>query len=264
MTVLACASVLGGFAWVAGGRIVVIGPWTLVTWHVVAGIALAAVLVVHLAPRRWRLLVPGRRAPARAAARLSRRSFLAGSALAAAGIGLWAGAETLDRVARRRPAIHRLALAAGRRDPAGDHVPRRRHPADRPGRLAAHASPGRSSARSSSTSAGLAALGTERRRATLDCTSGWAIETDWDGVSLGRVLDAAGASANSRWRRRDGRHRLGRVTRRSRRRAAACSRLGVAGQPLPAGNGAPCRLVVPGRRGLDWVKWVSEIRVLPG
>jgi DMSO/TMAO reductase YedYZ molybdopterin-dependent catalytic subunit len=37
---------------------------------------------------------------------------------------------------------------------------------------------------------------------------------------------------------------------------------GVAGQALPAGNGAPCRLVVPDRRGLDWVKWVSEIRVI--
>jgi DMSO/TMAO reductase YedYZ molybdopterin-dependent catalytic subunit len=36
---------------------------------------------------------------------------------------------------------------------------------------------------------------------------------------------------------------------------------GVAGQVLPADNGAPCRLVVPDRRGLDWVKWVSEVRV---
>lgn len=37
---------------------------------------------------------------------------------------------------------------------------------------------------------------------------------------------------------------------------------GVAGVELPAGNGAPCRLVVPNRRGLDWVKWVSEIIVV--
>jgi DMSO/TMAO reductase YedYZ molybdopterin-dependent catalytic subunit len=33
----------------------------------------------------------------------------------------------------------------------------------------------------------------------------------------------------------------------------------VAGGPLPAANGAPCRLVVPDRRGLDWVKWVDEV-----
>jgi DMSO/TMAO reductase YedYZ molybdopterin-dependent catalytic subunit len=35
--------------------------------------------------------------------------------------------------------------------------------------------------------------------------------------------------------------------------------VGVAGGPLPIANGAPCRLVVPDRRGLDWVKWVTEI-----
>ena len=34
---------------------------------------------------------------------------------------------------------------------------------------------------------------------------------------------------------------------------------GVGGAPLPVLNGAPCRLVVPGRRGLDWVKWVDEV-----
>ena len=33
---------------------------------------------------------------------------------------------------------------------------------------------------------------------------------------------------------------------------------GVGGIDLPAGNGGPCRLVVPDRRGLDWVKWVTE------
>jgi DMSO/TMAO reductase YedYZ molybdopterin-dependent catalytic subunit len=36
----------------------------------------------------------------------------------------------------------------------------------------------------------------------------------------------------------------------------------VAGGALPIDNGAPCRLVVPNRRGLDWVKWVAEVRVV--
>jgi DMSO/TMAO reductase YedYZ molybdopterin-dependent catalytic subunit len=35
----------------------------------------------------------------------------------------------------------------------------------------------------------------------------------------------------------------------------------VAGEALPAANGAPCRLVAPGRRGLDWIKWVADIEV---
>jgi DMSO/TMAO reductase YedYZ molybdopterin-dependent catalytic subunit len=37
---------------------------------------------------------------------------------------------------------------------------------------------------------------------------------------------------------------------------------GVAGGPLPAANGAPCRLVVQDRRGLDWVKWVVEVEAV--
>ena len=37
---------------------------------------------------------------------------------------------------------------------------------------------------------------------------------------------------------------------------------GVAGQDLPPANGAPCRLVVPSRRGVDWVKWIEEIEIV--
>ena len=33
----------------------------------------------------------------------------------------------------------------------------------------------------------------------------------------------------------------------------------VGGAPLSIGHGAPVRLVVPGRRGYHWVKWVSRV-----
>jgi DMSO/TMAO reductase YedYZ molybdopterin-dependent catalytic subunit len=36
--------------------------------------------------------------------------------------------------------------------------------------------------------------------------------------------------------------------------------VGYGGEPLRAGHGAPVRLVVPGRRGPWWVKWVVEVR----
>ena len=36
----------------------------------------------------------------------------------------------------------------------------------------------------------------------------------------------------------------------------------VAGRELPDANGSPLRLVAPGRRGLDWIKWIAEVRVV--
>ena len=33
----------------------------------------------------------------------------------------------------------------------------------------------------------------------------------------------------------------------------------VAGEPLSPGHGFPVRLVVPGRRGFWWVKWVERL-----
>lgn len=35
----------------------------------------------------------------------------------------------------------------------------------------------------------------------------------------------------------------------------------IGGDPLWHGHGAPLRLVAPGRRGYDWVKWIDEIRL---
>ena len=38
----------------------------------------------------------------------------------------------------------------------------------------------------------------------------------------------------------------------------------MGGSPLTAGHGAPVRLVVPGRRGYHWVKWVERVEVVAG
>jgi DMSO/TMAO reductase YedYZ molybdopterin-dependent catalytic subunit len=96
--------------------------------------------------------------------------------------------------------------------------------------------------------------------AVLDCTSGWTMETTWAGIPVEAILAAAGPAADA-----------SRVEVRSVTGWGAGLSLAeanrtllathVAGEPLPAGNGAPCRLVVPERRGLDWVKWVTDIEV---
>ncbi|MDJ0962409.1 MAG: molybdopterin-dependent oxidoreductase [Acidimicrobiia bacterium] len=90
--------------------------------------------------------------------------------------------------------------------------------------------------------------------ATLDCTSGWYSTQEWRGVRLDRVLDI-GDAASIEVRSATG------YTRRF--PAGDASKLWLAfeigGAPLTRRLGFPARLVVPGRRGFWWVKWVESI-----
>src|SRR5918999_4483294 len=58
LALLVLLSLSGGFLWAAGGRLVQIGPWTLLGWHGIFALALVPFVLVHLLPRRWRLLPP--------------------------------------------------------------------------------------------------------------------------------------------------------------------------------------------------------------
>ncbi|MCY4455685.1 MAG: molybdopterin-dependent oxidoreductase [Chloroflexi bacterium] len=104
------------------------------------------------------------------------------------------------------------------------------------------------------------ALDTAERRATLDCTGGWYTKQDWAGVPLDALLARAGVDegANSVVVRS--------ATGYSRRFPLGEARglllaTHVGGEVLSAGHGFPARLVVPGRRGYHWVKWVVAIEV---
>jgi DMSO/TMAO reductase YedYZ molybdopterin-dependent catalytic subunit len=109
--------------------------------------------------------------------------------------------------------------------------------------------------------AALAAAPTARQRAILDCTGGWWCEQDWDGVHLRDLLARAGPTSAARS------VRVVSATGYDRRFALDVAdglllATAVAGAPLTLGHGAPLRLVAPGRRGFEWVKWVERIEVL--
>jgi DMSO/TMAO reductase YedYZ molybdopterin-dependent catalytic subunit len=97
-------------------------------------------------------------------------------------------------------------------------------------------------------------------QAVLDCTSGWWSEQVWQGVGLLDVLRSAGLPGNAR------QIAVESVT--GHRIELPVAELGnallathVGGEVLSAGHGYPVRLVVPGRRGYQWVKWVSRIEL---
>jgi hypothetical protein len=266
VSIATTAALVGGFAWVAGGRLLSLGSWTVLTIHAWIGLALVPLILVHLLPRRWRLLVP-RSDPGPAAAtrpdhvqtRMTRRRFVIGAGLTLASLAIFGAAQLADRLTggiRRftgsrwlAPGVPPPTTFYGEAGPDLDPVA---------WRLRVHGDVVRGTTFSLDD---LRALGEVDQTTVLDCTSGWAMAADWRGVPLRAVLEAAGASTGARSVLV--RSATGWAT--SLRRADVDGVLlatGVAGAPLPAGNGAPCRLVVPDRRGLDWVKWVVEVEVV--
>ena len=97
--------------------------------------------------------------------------------------------------------------------------------------------------------------------ATLDCTGGFYSTQRWGGVRLGRILDLAGTES-------DARHvSVAAVTGYRWSFALADARelllaTHIGGEPLSHDHGAPIRLIVPGARGYQWVKWVVRLDVL--
>src|SRR5215218_2508139 len=66
VTFAVAAALTGGWLWVASGELVSVeagslGRLTVLTLHAWVGLALVPLVVVHLLPRRWRLLRPHRR-----------------------------------------------------------------------------------------------------------------------------------------------------------------------------------------------------------
>jgi DMSO/TMAO reductase YedYZ molybdopterin-dependent catalytic subunit len=251
--VVVVATLGSGLLWSDGATPSLAG-YSLLSVHDALGALLVLVVLVHMAVRAKRL---------RTRDLAGRRQLLAAGGVAAASFVVWRVQRPVQalldlRGARRRfTGSYEAASFAGNAFPATSWVADHPRPVDLTTyRLRVH---------------GLVrtelalALGdlpdADELVATLDCTGGFYSTQRWRGIRLDRLLDLAG-------------------TQQSARHVSVASVTGyrwsfgigdaryvllathVSGERLSHDHGAPLRLVVPGARGFQWVKWVQEINLL--
>ena len=249
-----------GVFWSLGGN-VPFGPWTTLNIHIGLGLLAIPLLLVHL---RARVRLPSR-------TDASRRSALRTGGLLLAGVVAWRATAavaavrgTVQRETGSKP-IGDLAdtETEGGSFPVTSWVADDPDPVDR-GEWTLAVSGSVDQNLELTIDAFPSADERTTRTETLDCTSGWYTVQEWGGVRVGDLLDSAGVADDvdegSAW------VRFVSVTgyRWSVPMAEARDALlatHVGGRALSHGHGAPARLVAPGRRGFQWVKWVERVEV---
>ena len=216
--------------------------------HVIAGLALAGIVVAHV-------LMRGESRPALVTF-AGRRAALRGLALLAAS---FVATAALDRIAlaRRDSGSRHAGSFTGNVFPVTiwslDTVP---NIAVESWRLRVSGST--SAAPVELAYSDLATLPRREASVVLDCTGGWWTEQRWSGFSLSDLLARCGMSeaatrvdvisvTGHRWT----------FDRSEAEQALLATHVG--GEPLSAGHGYPLRLVAPSLRGFLWIKWVGEV-----
>ena len=238
-----------GWLWSSGWDSFVFGGYNLLGWHIVVGSLLVVVVLLHAVVRRK----PLRRRDVRA-----RREFLLAGGVAVAAFAAWQAQGPVSaffglRGAKRRfTGSYELGSFGG-----NDSFPPTSWVADSP--VAVDAPLRVAGLVDAPLSLGVDELDAgDSVEALLDCTSGWYTRQRWSGVRLDKLLARAGVRASA------SHVRVESVTgyRWTFPVAEAASLLvatHVADQPISHGHGAPARLVAPGRRGFQWVKWIVRI-----
>jgi DMSO/TMAO reductase YedYZ molybdopterin-dependent catalytic subunit len=240
-----------GVWWVFGGDLFVAGL-NLMNWHILLGLGLTLAISLHMIARAK---------PLRGRDLRGRRQMLRFATLAFGGIALWPAQQALERQlalpgARRRFTGSREAGSyAGNRFPATSWI------ADRPQPISNDrwqlAVAGAVDTPLALRYGDLLAMQDELE-ATLDCTGGFYSAQHWRGARVGAILDRAGARPEARWVRfiSTTGYRWNLPIEEARMVLLATH---VGGEQLAHEHGAPARLVAPGRRGFEWVKWVVWI-----
>jgi len=258
LAALVLATLVTGVVWTATG-VTRIGPWTLLTGHMLLGVVIVPVLLWHL---RHRFRLP------RVRDHQKRRETLRFSALAAVGALTWRFQEAASALlglagADRRFTGSSVVTGEGNDFPVTSWVADDPDPVDLSDwalQVGGEVREERSFAYAELTAGSDTGAGRTTEQAVIDCTSGWYTDREWTGVRVGDLLDTAGTTDDARW------VRFRSVTGykwclpiAEAREAVLATH--VDGEELSHGHGRPLRLVAPGRRGFQWVKWVESVDV---
>ncbi len=253
-TMLALVALGSGIVWAAGGDLVFAG-FGLLNWHIILGFVVSAVILFHMLARAKRL---------RRRDLIGRRQALQFGALLVGAVALWPIQQVAEHALRlpganrRFTGSHEVASLQGNVFPSTSWVADKPRPIDvQTWRLALD---GSVKTLRHFTYDELVAAGDELE-ATLDCTGGFFSTQRWQGIRVGRLLDQVDLNADAgyvsfisvtsyRWS----------LPLEEARAALLATHVG--GEPLSHEHGAPLRLVAPGHRGMEWVKWVARVEVL--
>jgi len=250
--VAAVGALATGIAWVFGLD-VRLSYWTLLSVHVGFGLVLLPLVVAHLSTR-FRL--PRRRDFDR------RRTTLKYAGLLVSGAAVYRAQELTNRVLDTPGADRRFTGSQPRAGAGNGAFPVTSWVADDPDPVDRGAwTLDVTGAVDTTLQLGYDEITPDaEHEALLDCTSGWYTVQRWRGLRVGELVDAAGVGADARYVRFVSvtGYRWSLPIEEAREALLATH---VGDERLSHGHGAPARLVAPGRRGFQWVKWVERIEV---
>ncbi len=243
-----------GTWWAAGGQLYFAG-FNLLNWHIGLGFVLTAAMAFHMFARAKRL---------RKRDLAGRRQALQFSALLAGSVALWPGQQLAERVLNVPGARRRFTGSYESGSYAGNAFPTSSWVADQPRPLDMQTwrlSLGGAVAMPRDFSYDELVAAGDELEATLDCTGGFYSTQRWRGIRIGRLLDQVALHPGARYVRFISvtSYRWSLPLQEAR---AALLATHVGEEPLSYEHGFPLRLVAPGRRGFEWVKWITRVEVL--